>query len=181
MVGVWKENDGEDDWLFVTDLYTSWLSIYPQWHLLMPGDSARWDILFAGDVVSPAEYSTEFYLSVNGYGQENEITATLIVQPNSVRYEDGMKYPGEFRLLSIAPNPFNSQTNIHFYNPINESISVRIFDNSGREVYALGKKVFQAGYYKLTLNAEGLQSGSYFIRVESIGYSPVIESVVLIK
>ena len=181
MVGVWKGDERDDDWLFVTDLYTTWLSVYPQWHLLMPGDSARWDILFAGDVVSPAQYRTDFYLSVNGYGQENEITATMNVQTNSVGYGDELKFPGEFRLLSIAPNPFNSQANIKFFIPSQGYVSVSIFDSVGREVDILGQRVYQAGYHSATIAASGLKSGSYFIRAESRGNSTAVESIVLIK
>ncbi len=79
--------------------------------------------------------------------------------------------PGEFKLFSNYPNPFNPITKIKFNVPKSEIISLKIYDINGKLVEELFNNNFSAGSYEAEWNAKNFASGIYFNKVESASFS----------
>ncbi len=75
--------------------------------------------------------------------------------------DDNIKYSNNF------PNPFNSQTTIRFALHEPCSISIKIYDVLGQEVYDFGKQFLDAGVQSVIWKPQNLSSGLYFYRIES--------------
>ena len=88
--------------------------------------------------------------------------------------------PGEFHLEQNYPNPFNPTTNISYQLPINNSVSLKIYDVLGREVKSLVNERQIAGTHSVTLNAGNLPSGVYFYRLQAGSFTET-KKLVLVK
>ena len=73
--------------------------------------------------------------------------------------------PEKFVLSQNYPNPFNPSTNISYSLPADGNVSLKIYDELGREVSILTDKFQKAGYHNLTFDASQLSSGIYFYRL----------------
>jgi LruC domain-containing protein len=78
------------------------------------------------------------------------------------------------------PNPFNPTTKISFSVPVNEFVSIKIFDMSGKEVAVLVNNELKAGTYDYTFNAGSLSSGIYFYRVNTPSFTDT-KRMILVK
>ncbi len=67
-----------------------------------------------------------------------------------------------FKLYPNYPNPFNSQTTIVFYLPIDTNINIKIFNTLGEKVDQLYLSNLKAGFQRIIYNANHLNSGVYF-------------------
>jgi hypothetical protein len=74
--------------------------------------------------------------------------------------------PG-YALYQNFPNPFNSATVIGFQLPVEENVSLSVYDLLGRRVLVLENVVRPAGYHQVSLDAQGLSSGVYFYRLQA--------------
>ena len=88
--------------------------------------------------------------------------------------------PNGFRLDGVYPNPFNSSSMISYTLPKDQSVTIRLFDMTGRvlKVTKLGKQ--KAGSHLFKLSGKGLPSGSYIAQVEIKG-SSLTQKISLIK
>jgi photosystem II stability/assembly factor-like uncharacterized protein len=77
----------------------------------------------------------------------------------------------EFQLLQNYPNPFNPTTSIIYQLPMNEFVTIKIFDVLGREVTTLLKEHKSAGSYNTIFNANNISSGTYYYRLQAGNYS----------
>lgn len=82
----------------------------------------------------------------------------------------------DFLLLQNYPNPFNSTTNIRFYLPVSDKVSLTVFDILGKEIAKpINNKTINAGWheYKLSIDSSGIgnlhqiSSGIYIYRLET--------------
>ncbi|MCF8240939.1 MAG: T9SS type A sorting domain-containing protein [Melioribacteraceae bacterium] len=114
--------------------------------------------------------------------------------------------PTDFVLSQNYPNPFNPTTTIEFYIPSaisnlsdgkssevrnfkdfssqaprNDMVNVRlkVYDILGREVKTLLNKSLNSGRYKITFNADGLNSGVYFYQLTTGEYKHAKKMVLL--
>jgi len=76
--------------------------------------------------------------------------------------------PLSTELMQNYPNPFNPVTNISYRLSENGFVSLKVFDNSGREVMTLVNEFKQAGYYTDIFNGSGLASGVYFYNLTAV-------------
>jgi hypothetical protein len=76
--------------------------------------------------------------------------------------------PTEFALQQNYPNPFNPLTIVNFQLPIDNWVTLKVYDLLGREVATLVNEKKQAGEYSITWNAEGVTSGVYYYRLVAI-------------
>ncbi|MBX7042682.1 MAG: T9SS type A sorting domain-containing protein [Ignavibacteria bacterium] len=77
--------------------------------------------------------------------------------------------PSGFELQQNYPNPFNPSTVIRFAMPTAGQVSVKVYDQLGREVSILAEGFRNAGTYELTFDAAGLSSGVYFYKLNASG------------
>jgi len=85
--------------------------------------------------------------------------------------EVSINSPSRFSLSQNYPNPFNSYTNISYQIPLDEYVTLKVYDILGKEVIILMNENQKAGYYTITLSAEEISSGIYFYKLTAGGNS----------
>ena len=89
------------------------------------------------------------------YSQEIEVTVGAV--------------PKVFQLEQNYPNPFNPSTTIRFSLPMEGRVSLKIYDQLGREVTTLVNGSLNAGPHETRWDASGMASGLYFFRIDAVG------------
>ncbi len=89
-----------------------------------------------------------------------------IVDPIGINENNG-NIPDEYKLHQNYPNPFNPETNIKFDLPVSGDISLKVYNQLGKEVAELSNGYRTAGSYDVSFNADkyGLASGVYFYKL----------------
>ncbi len=82
----------------------------------------------------------------------------------------------------IYPNPFENEFKIDYQLAMDSDITIEIYDQSGRKLYAVNKKNQKAGYYNEIIKNDdiGEQLGIYHIRIVA-GQAHISETVVRSK
>jgi hypothetical protein len=88
--------------------------------------------------------------------------------------------PDKFTLSQNYPNPFNPTTTIVYGVPTSGPVTLKVFDNLGREVRTLVNEPKTEGFYTVTFSAPDLSSGVYFYKLES-GSFVSVKRMVLMK
>jgi hypothetical protein len=73
----------------------------------------------------------------------------------------------DFTLMQNYPNPFNPVTNINYQLPIQNFVTLKVYDLLGREVTVLVNDWKEAGEHSVKFDGSGLASGVYFYRFQS--------------
>jgi len=73
--------------------------------------------------------------------------------------------PESFVLYQNYPNPFNPTTNIKFDIPKSGNVSLKLYNQLGKEVKSLSEGFKAAGTYEINLDASALTSGVYFYKL----------------
>ncbi len=81
--------------------------------------------------------------------------------------EDYLPKPIYIELLQNYPNPFNASTTIEFTLPEESEVELVVYDLLGRKVATLIEGTKPAGIHSIIWDAEDVQSGVYFARLES--------------
>jgi len=87
--------------------------------------------------------------------------------------------PEKFELKQNYPNPFNPTTNIVYYLPVDDFVTIKIYDVIGNEVETLVNENKKAGRYVVEFNGGNLSSGVYFCRIHSGNYSASIKMMLV--
>lgn len=77
--------------------------------------------------------------------------------------------PKEFSLNQNFPNPFNPSTKINFSLAVDSKVSLKVFNVLGQEVSTLLNTNLNSGYHEVNFNANGMNSGVYFYKLEASG------------
>ena len=91
------------------------------------------------------------------------VTMSVLNVPN----DNLERTPAEFALTGVFPNPFNASTKVTYSLPIRSQVTLQLFDLRGRQVAELFEGMQTVGVHTATLNASGLASGLYFVRLEA--------------
>ncbi|NOY46952.1 MAG: T9SS type A sorting domain-containing protein [Chlorobi bacterium] len=86
----------------------------------------------------------------------------------------------KYFLSQNYPNPFNPSTIIQYSIPMNEFVTLKVYDVLGRKVKTLVNKEQSAGVYNVEFNASKLTSGVYFYRIEA-GSFVAVKKLLLLK
>ncbi len=73
--------------------------------------------------------------------------------------------PASFELYQNYPNPFNPTTNIKFSLPNPGNVSLKVYNQLGKEVTTLADGFRSAGTYEINFDASRLTSGVYFYKL----------------
>jgi WD40 repeat protein len=108
-------------------------------------------------------------------GSGNDIVGRVIVWDvgnflTSLKAESAPP-PQYFSLLQNYPNPFNASTSFEVRIPKLAFILLKIFDVHGREIETLIAEEKAPGIYTFTWNASSFDSGVYFCRLTTKGFS----------
>ncbi len=86
----------------------------------------------------------------------------------------------QFALMPIMPNPFARTARVEFDLPQRGRVRLGVFDVAGRQLKTLVDGPREAGHGFVTLRADDLPSGTYFVRLQ-MGDRVVSRQVVLLK
>lgn len=89
------------------------------------------------------------------------------------------KQPQNFQLAQNYPNPFNPTTNISFSLSQPSTVSLVVYNITGRETTRLLDRAMPAGSHTVTWDARNLPSGIYFCRMQTEGQSQTRKMVLL--
>lgn len=113
---------------------------------------------------------------------DNDLEDVQITKYTGVGVEEEL-IPSDFVLSQNFPNPFNPSTNIAFTLPVAGAVSIKVFDQLGREVETLLNKEMPAGTHNLVWNTSNssnkLASGMYLIQLRSNNFVKSIKAVLL--
>jgi photosystem II stability/assembly factor-like uncharacterized protein len=88
--------------------------------------------------------------------------------------------PIDYKLEQNYPNPFNPATTIRFSIPKDGFVTLKVYDAVGKEVETLVNKKMSAGTQEVTFDAKNLNSGVYFYRISTEGFTDT-KLMVLVK
>jgi len=114
---------------------------------------------WAGDTLISLD-STEYSGSAPDMGAvESPYTASIIDEAN---------LPIKFTLSQNFPNPFNTNTTIHFELPQDQRVNLIVYNIHGQVVAVLAdKKFYKTGYYDIPFDASQLASGIYIYHIKT--------------
>jgi len=84
--------------------------------------------------------------------------------PTSVRQN---LVASRYALLTNYPNPFNPTTTVHYAIPQSAHVTLRIFDDIGREIAILVDKNENEGEHSVLFDASKLATGTYLCRLKA--------------
>ncbi len=94
--------------------------------------------------------------------------------------DDVIDVPSDFTLGNNYPNPFNPSTTITYSLPEAANVKLTVFNAIGQEIANLIKGNVEAGNHSITFNAENLNSGIYFYKLET-GKFVSVKKMILLK
>ena len=97
---------------------------------------------------------------------------------NIINYSS--EIPDKYSLEQNYPNPFNPETKIKFSLPESGYVSLKVYDQSGRETASLISNELNTGVYEYSFNGSGLASGVYYYTLETKGFSET-KKMILVK
>ena len=95
------------------------------------------------------------------------------------RIEPG-EIPETYNLYENYPNPFNPETKIKFDLPIDNNVTIKVYNILGKEIYTLVNDFKQAGRYLISFNGSNLSSGIYYYRIKA-GEFEQVRKMILMK
>lgn len=138
------------------------------------GDTAQTNVVSIMNVDPEIEVGDEVVIAYALYSGNYPFWAdTLRVSVQAEPVSIGSTgLPDEFMLLPAHPNPFNPSTTIRYHLPEAVTVSVRIYDPTGRRIRTLLSARQPAGSHELHWNGVGdsgepAGSGVYFCRVHA--------------
>ncbi len=152
--------------------YECALPLYDSPHAFAPGGTVG----FAVAVSDPGNFYAYHY----GYAGEWPLGAlweaaetlghlTLASGPDDVGAESDL--PSGFALGRNYPNPFNPVTAVPFRIGRAGRVTLKVYDAAGRLTAVLADGRFSAGNHTERLDASGLASGIYVVRMEAEGFT----------
>ena len=72
-----------------------------------------------------------------------------------------------FELYQNYPNPFNPSTTISYSIPEEGLVRLSIYNTLGELIKELMNEIKEPGYYNINWNAENVNSGVYFLKLEA--------------
>jgi len=92
-------------------------------------------------------------------------------------FEDAIRsdhVPSGFRLIAAYPSPFNSNIKITCSTDMRGLVTWSLFDPTGRLVIPGGGFFTGAGHFTLPIDAAGLPSGCYMVRLRQAGHKLIV-------
>lgn len=139
-------------------------------------DGAVMDEMLEIKVRQGDRYQSAQYKSVKG---ESKYTTDgfWVIQLESPDLSSAVQ---SYELLSAYPNPFNSQTAIHYSVPTSGAIKLQLYDVNGRLVNTIYDGQKEVGSHTAKLDGKSLVSGLYIVRLDMNG-SHSSKKVLLLK
>lgn len=88
--------------------------------------------------------------------------------------------PVDYILNQNYPNPFNPSTKITYEIPVQENVTLIVYDVLGNETAVLIDELKNPGKYEIELNADNFSSGIYFYTIRAGNFSDT-KKIILLK
>jgi len=108
-----------------------------------------------------------------------EITGSIETSELYLTFEDQAQVE-TFVVEQNAPNPFNGETQIRFYQPQNGDVEFTIVDLSGRQLTHT-IQTYAKGWHTLSVHADELPGAGIYIYEMSDGHQVVRQKMITIK
>jgi len=103
----------------------------------------------------------------------------VIEDDGSTGVSDDEPIVAQYQLSQNYPNPFNPTTVISYSIPTASNVSLKVYDELGREVSVLVDGFVAAGSHQVSLDASSMASGVYFYRLTAGSFTDAKSLVVL--
>lgn len=136
----------------------------------------------AGNSVTTNSYSYSDKLNISGkyyYRLKQVDNDGSFKYSNQVEVNVG-SLVNNFNLDQNYPNPFNPSTTIAYSLPFASNVRLSVYNALGQQVKIVENAFKNAGNYKITFNANDLNSGIYFYKIEAGQFSQ-IRKMILVK
>jgi hypothetical protein len=141
------------------------------------GGSLQWAISPEFNIPISGEYRVDM-LIITGSPLDTLVVPNIIYV--TLGLEESLELPLEFFLHQPYPNPFNAAATVRFALPKDSDVSIQLFDLTGRRIATLTEGRYKAGWHDASVNASGLATGIYFVRMEADDFRS-IKRLLLIK
>ena len=121
------------------------------------------------------------WLDPSGGNNMSDAGAAYVFGPSStgIGDEGSWDMPLSFQLNQNFPNPFNPSTAIGYRLPATGYVTVKVFDELGREVATLVNSIQGAGAHTIRWNASGFASGVYIYEINAGNFRDVKKMVLM--
>lgn len=116
----------------------------------------KWRFVIASGLVMAAPYHI---LTVQVYADSSSLIGVNENNDNALKTSCSLR--------QNYPNPFKSATTIKYGLPVSANVKLAVYDALGREVAVLVNGYVKAGEHQVKLNADNLDEGVYFYRLEA--------------
>ena len=162
---VIQNRDGDRVQLYDIGRNLDWIEVNPTEGVLDPDREEDVAIVINSADLLQTFYAANIVISHNGLGEAITIPVTMRIPGNDV--DDDRYSPSAYALDPVYPNPTNAVCRLNFELPIASSITLSIYDQSGRLVNTLLEGSMSAGRHQHTVSLEDMPSGVYFVRLNS--------------
>ncbi len=131
----------------------------------------------------PENYAgKDIYLAIRHFNCTDQFRINFddISVETTLGVDEAVANPKTVELLGNYPNPFNPNTTISFKLDNATNVKLSVFNVRGELVEELLNNKFNAGIHNLDFNAEKLNSGVYYYRLEAGGVN-ITKKMLLIK
>ncbi len=146
---------------------STWMRIEPESGSINPDEQEAFSLTLDATNLVPMVYPGELRFRHNGFGGETLVPIDLTVTEFSIAGDDGTDLPHEFSITGVYPNPFNSSVQISYTLPQFQSVTIRIYDLSGRSVQTLYDDYQTVGDHSVLWDSSNFGSGIYLIQIQT--------------
>jgi hypothetical protein len=104
--------------------------------------------------------------AIDSYDSADNLNKILAAYGNSLSVEDVLSANNIFG-LKTSPNPFNTNTSIEFNMPNSAYVKISVYNILGVHITTLVDGVTEAGKQTINWNAQNIEAGLYFCKLES--------------
>jgi len=136
-------------------------------------------VIVAGSLSNPADIYVNRITDTLAVPNAGNSTVGLFLLdiPTGISQVNGIA--NSFELHQNYPNPFNPSTNLEFGISDLGFVSLKVYDNLGKEVAVLVNGYLNSGNYKYTFDASNLASGIYFYKLSTDGFTDTKRMTIL--
>ena len=158
---------------------TSWMILNPEMGEVESESSQDLNLSIFTEGLTVDYWEAELVFNHNAAGGETILPVTLTIEPAAVDSDEKI-IPDEFGITGIYPNPFNSVVRIEYSLDRSATVSMKVFDLSGRMVTNICDHHQNSGEHQITFDSSSLPSGIYLLRIMANNQADVAK-VICIK
>lgn len=117
-------------------------------------------------------------LQIDNDGLENYF-GPIIVSYNPTNVKETFALPDKYDLTQNYPNPFNPSTIISLQLPVDNHVTLKVYNTLGQEVATLVSGFKKAGKYRVEFDASNLTSGIYIYRLVTSGFTETKKMIII--